>query len=94
MENKTSKHIICYYSDDLFNGYQVVVEAEKVNTNSIEELKNSLVEYCYNDLYYHLKKFKFSELESKLKQKKNLFHVHEQLVFPTVYEQNVYICSH
>lgn len=94
MENKTTKHIICYYSDDLFNGYQIVIEAEKINTNTVEECKISLIEYCYNDLLLHLKKFKLNQLELKLKEKKNTFHVHDPFDLLKVYDQNIYICSH
>lgn len=94
MENKTLKPIICYYSDDLFNGYQIVVEAEKINMTTVEELKESLINYCYNDLLCHLKKFKFNQLEEKLIQKKKSFHIHIGIDLVNVYDQNIYICSH
>jgi hypothetical protein len=87
MESK-NKILVCYYSDDLFNGYQIVIETEKLDLFSVANLKENIIDYCYTDLYDHLKKFKFTNLLDRLREKKNLFHIHEDISNP------VYICSH
>jgi hypothetical protein len=86
-------YVICYYSDDLFNGYQIVIETEKLNLEP-SLLKESIINYCYNDLYDHLKKFKLNELELKLREKKNLFHIHEDVDILNLHNRPIYVCSH
>jgi hypothetical protein len=84
--------IVCYYSDELFNGYQIIIESEKLNDSTSATITENILNFCYTDLYDHLKKFKFNNLLDKLKEKKNLFHIHEDISLQN--NKPIYICSH
>lgn len=90
-ENKHNKIIVCYFSDDTFNGFQVCIETEKLNFDNLE---SSIITYCFNELYNHLKTFRFDILLGKLNQKKNLFHIHEHITLPLISNNPIYICCH
>jgi hypothetical protein len=94
MEHKhdPSKLFICYFSDNLFNGYQVCIEVEKLGTIPTEPdlLKQMIIDYCYNELNTYLKFGKLEKLQSELQHKKNLFHIHQNIT-PN---HPIYICCH
>ena len=58
-----NKIVICYFSDDTFNGFQVCIETEKL---SFDNLQASIINYCYTELYNHLTTFRFNILLDKL----------------------------
>jgi hypothetical protein len=92
--NEHSKLIVCYFSDNLFNGFQVCIETEKLNLSEPENLKHVIITYCYNELYNHLRTFKFDLLLFELNRKKESFHIHQNIRFPLVMNLPIYVCSH
>lgn len=92
--NEHSRLIVCYFSDKLFNGFQVCIETEKLNPLEPEDLKRKIVNYCYNELYNHLRTFKFDNLLTELQRKRETFHIYQNINFPLVINQPIYVCSH
>lgn len=93
--NDHSKLIVCYFSHPLFNGYRVCIETEKLNlTSDIKALTKSIVDYCYNDLYNHLKTFNFDNLANELSSKRGQFHLHQNVILPLIMTQPIYVCLH
>ena len=90
-----NKIIACYISDNIFGGYAIYIESDKLELNSLktlEELESKIISYCYNDLQLHLRKYKFEQLIPILQTKH--FHMHTKLILPLVPNNPIYICSH
>lgn len=96
MNNISNKFIICCFSDEIFNGYKVILELEQVISETGEVKEDNLdviVNKAKNNLLNMLKQHNLEALVEILNKKK--FHIHSSIEYILSHTDSfVYICSH